>query len=297
MKLHLCVFLSVIISAILITACNNEEENKHGLVADSLVCGTWILKSGLVSRHITNSEQFNWNNPDCEEATTIINYLYSDNSGKTLQFSDSLLQYSQVCTTTRPFISVSDSVIPGNEWEAGNTISRSLNFVYKLTFNTDGTYLANISYNAFESNYPLPPDESGNPQWGYIFSGTVDYMDYWNWNDANDPIPGEILLHGFPMPAFTIAAHYQTDKSFDFNNISAVDIINQDLVFQFDTVGTDSVRLGSDYSQDHFNQQQSSYFQAYTPEGNNINCQSTTTFSGSENDDYQNLIFIKEPAK
>ena len=245
----------------------------------SRISAVWSLESGYINFYNKTDEEFNWLNGDCEEATNVVAYNFSDVKTNTYNFSNSFISYSQLYTTTRPTVDVDGQQVKGNEWEDANTIDRGVNYSFEITIKTNGTYRIYITYNLNETEFPNPPDDQGETQWGKTYSWTYEYTDNWHWQDDGLGTKSCIHFTGFPILNIVITAHYNLDLSYDYNYVSDVNFLNVSKIFSIDRLEHKNLDLISNDTENSYYQEHVSY-EAYLGQ-DNIQCDGTFTLSSN----------------
>ncbi|MEA3446776.1 MAG: hypothetical protein U9R19_18830 [Bacteroidota bacterium] len=303
MKLNktLLIALSIMLALPFFNSCRRGEKDPFLSLKsrNSRISAVWTLESGYYEVFYSQVREFRWADDECEEAadgnSIPLPLEFDDETtlSKTYNFSDALATYNQTLTTTveNPMDTIVGFTIPKNEFEDAHTKPNvSINFDYELTIKKNGEYKIYITYNHFEDNYPLYPDDAIEMQYGKTFSGTFEYVDNWHWTDNSLGTREGIMFDGFPLPIVNVTPIYDltdiTDIRFEFNFVNNIGFHNSDLIFELEKLMSKEMTFIGFDNENFYYQNQDQEFEGYLDGGESIDCQGIYTETTVNNINY-----------
>ncbi len=288
----LLIALSILLTLPFLNSCRRGEKDPFLSLKsrNSRISAVWTLESGYSEKYYSLDREFRWNDQDdCEDAidgnSNQLPKEFEDETvlSKAFNYSDALATYDQLLTTTEedPFDTLVNEVIPKNEYEDAHTKSNvQINFQYELTIKKNGEYKIYITYNHYEDNYPLFPDDTPEMQYGMTFAGTFEYVDNWHWADNSLGTKEGITFDGFPLPVVHMIPVYNlediTDIRFEFNHLTGITFENNNMTFELEKLMSKEMTLVAFDNEDFYYQNLMDEFEAYL-DGSKIDCQGTYT--------------------
>ncbi len=307
-KYHTLILIIGFFLLALSTSCDKNNNSGAGLIDTLYVVDTtkyeilnklsavWQLESGYSEKFYSQDTEFRWLDDDCEDAVDgLLNPLPQEFEDQTVlsrsfNYADALATYNQLLATTEddPYDTLVGYHIPKNEYEDAHSKSNvNINFNYELIIKKTGEYKIYITYNYYEDNYPLYPDDALETQYGKTFSGTFEYVDNWYFIDNSIGSNPGLLFEGFPLPMVDIIPVYDLtdiqDIQFLFNYVSGIGFKNNQLTFSIEDINHTNLTISATDNESSFMQSTDNEFEAYLLNGTSIDCEGIFTESNVVN--------------
>jgi len=290
----LVIVLSILLSVPSFNSCKRGDNDPFLSLKsrDSRISAVWELESGYSDEYMQQDEEFRWLDDDCEDAVDGLGnplseeYRETDEQSKTFNYSDALAHYEIATFTTRDlFIDpVVGLIVQGKEYEDAHSITRDINYDYELTIKKNGEYRVYVTYNLFDDDVPLHPDQDGDPQYGMTYSGTFEYVDNWHWTNNSLGTKEGIQFDGFPLPIVSIRPQYDDDFNFFNNWVTGINFDNKFMIFEIDKLMSKELTLIGISSENSFYQEVDNEYEAIL--NGPIDCEGTFTFTSIMNSNY-----------
>ena len=290
----LLIALSILLAVPFFNSCKRGDNDPFisFKARDSRISAVWELESGYSDEFSSQDEEFRWLDDDCEDAIDGLGnplmeeYRETDVQSKTFNYSDALVNYNLLSSTTRDLIldPAVGIAVQGKEYEDAWTITRDINYYYELTIKKNGEYRVYVTYNLFDHDVPLHPDQENDQQYGKTYSGTFEYVDNWHWTDNTLGTKEGIQFDGFPLPVVNIQPQYDDDFNFFNNWVTGISFDNSYVIFEIDKLMSKELTLVGISNENSFYQEVDNEFEAYA--GGAIDCEGTFTYTSIKNTNY-----------
>lgn len=292
------VLLIVLIAVLALPTINScgigEKDPFISLMSrNSRLSAVWTLKSGYSDEYLSLDEEFRWKDDDCEDAMDANGgmlseeYRETDNQNKTFNYSDALVHYELLTTTTRDkFLDLTAGLlVDGKEYEDAWTIERDIHYKYEITIKKNGEYRVYVTYNLFDDDVPNVIDGDGDMQYGKTYTGTFEYVDNWRWTDNSLGKKEGVLFDGFPLPVVTNFPEYDQDLNYFNNYVSSINFANTPMIFDLERLAKKEMTLIGQANENSFYQEVDNEYEAFLS-GQSIDCEGTFTFTSVKNSNY-----------
>ncbi len=291
----LLIVLIAVLALPTINSCSVGEKDPFiSLMSrNSRLSAVWTLKSGYSDEYLSLDEEFRWKDDDCEDAMDANGgmlseeYRETDNQNKTFNYSDALVHYELLTTTTRDkFLDLTAGLlVDGKEYEDAWTIERDIHYKYEITIKKNGEYRVYVTYNLFDDDVPNVIDGDGDMQYGKTYTGTFEYVDNWRWTDNGLGGKEGVLFDGFPLPVVTNFPEYDQDLNYFNNYVSSINFSNTPMIFDLERLAKKEMTLIGQANENSFYQEVDNEYEAFLS-GQSIDCEGTFTFTSVKNSNY-----------